>query len=95
MRGQSLSYEKAAELFPEYTPAAVAKRFVEIITLVTAAWRKEPPMPRILWLVSTATLPEAAAACGLSAAEVGGGWLTGMPDALGRLAADLTVMESR
>ena len=32
MRGQSLSYEKAAGLFPEYTPAAVAKRFVEIIT---------------------------------------------------------------
>ena len=28
-------------------------------------------MPKILWLVSI-TLPEAAAACGLSAAEVGG-----------------------
>ena len=46
-------------------------------------------MPRILWLVSI-TLPEAAAACGLSAAEVGGGWLTGMLDALAP-AADLTV----
>lgn len=32
MRGKSLPYEKTAALFPEYTPAAVAKRFVEIIT---------------------------------------------------------------
>lgn len=46
-------------------------------------------MPHILWLVSI-TLPEAAAACGLSAAEVGGGWLTGMLDALAP-SADLTV----
>lgn len=46
-------------------------------------------MPKILWLVSI-TLPEAAAACGLSAAEVGGGWLTGMLDALAP-AAHLTV----
>lgn len=35
----------------------------------------------ILWLVSI-TLPAAAAACGLAAREVGGGWLTGQLDAL-------------
>ncbi len=34
-------------------------------------------MPEILWLVSV-TLPEAAAAVGLAADQVGGGWLTGM-----------------
>ena len=32
MRGQALTYDKAAELFPEFTPAAVAQRFIEIIT---------------------------------------------------------------
>lgn len=32
MRGQSLTYDRAAELFPEFTPAAVAQRFLEIIT---------------------------------------------------------------
>lgn len=36
---------------------------------------------KILWLVSI-TLPAAAAACGLPAAEVSGGWLTGQLDAL-------------
>lgn len=56
---------------------------------MTPAGERTPPMPKILWLVSI-TLPEAAAACGLSAAEVGGGWLTGMLDALAP-AVDLTV----
>ena len=37
----------------------------------------------VLWLVSI-TIPAAAAACGLPAREVGGGWLTGQ---LGALAA--------
>ena len=38
-------------------------------------------MPKILWLVSV-TLPEAAAAVGLPAGQVGGGWLSGMLAAL-------------
>ena len=36
---------------------------------------------QVLWLVSI-TIPAAAAACGLTAREVGGGWLTGQLDAL-------------
>ena len=38
-------------------------------------------MKRILWLVSI-TLPQAAAACGVTTVEVGGGWLTGQLNAL-------------
>lgn len=40
-------------------------------------------MANILWLVSV-TLPQAAAACGLAAKQVGGGWLSGMLAALPR-----------
>ena len=36
---------------------------------------------QVLWLVSI-TIPAAAAACGLPAKEVGGGWLTGQLEAL-------------
>ena len=47
---------------------------------------------RVLWLVSI-TIPAAAAACGLAANEVGGGWLTGQLTALRALpgAPELTV----
>ena len=38
-------------------------------------------MRKVLWLVSM-TLPHAAAACGLDAVDVGGGWLTGQLTAL-------------
>ena len=46
-------------------------------------------MRKVLWLVSL-TLPQAAAACGLDAVDVGGGWLTGQLTAL-RDRASLTV----
>lgn len=39
------------------------------------------PACKVLWLVSI-TIPAAAAACGLPASEVGGGWLTGALNAL-------------
>lgn len=54
-------------------------------------------MRHILWLVSV-TLPQAAAACGLSAHEVSGGWLTGQLTALraqGPLPLTVVSLDSR